>query len=209
MSEPSDDEIPAPAGVGASARRRRRWFVDFETTFVSADGAVVPCTVYDLSSRGAGVGVAERHAFKTGDRVEFELPGHGGIVAEVRYRGRGYLGLEFLFESEDEEETEVARHLVTLERGPRAEGREVKLSGKLRAAGVDIDCTVLDLSRNGARVMLQETRHLGDGQEVTLEVRGLGAVAARVADIDHREIGLAFLERLDADPGERIAGTAS
>lgn len=209
MAEPSDGDARAPAGIDASGRRRRRWFVDFETTFVGPGGAVVSCTVYDLSPRGAGVGVAERHAFAVGDRVEFELPGYGGVVAEVRYRGRGYLGLEFLFESEDEEETEIARHLVTLERSPQPEGREVKLSGKLRAAGVDIDCTVLDLSRNGARVMLEETRHLGDGQEVTLEVRGLGAVAARVADIDHREIGLAFLERLDADPGERIADAAS
>jgi hypothetical protein len=206
MSERSDNEVRVPGeSAGASYRRRRRWFVDFETTIVNREGMLVACTVYDLSPRGAGVGVPERHVFQVRDQIEFDLPGYGVIVAEVRYRGRGYLGLEFLLEDEEEDETGIARHLVAMEQNRRAEGREMKLAGKLRTAGVDAPCTVLDISRRGAQLMVEETRHLAEGEEVTLELRGVGAIAARVSYLDYREVGLAFLERLESDPGELIA----
>jgi hypothetical protein len=64
---------------------------------------------------------------------------------------------------------------------------------------------VLDISRRGAQLMVEETRHLAEGEEVTLELRGVGVIAARVSHLDYREVGLAFLERLESDPGELIA----
>ena len=125
MSERSDDDFGAPGGdnSGNRHRQRRRWFVDFESTLVGPDGILHTCTVYDLSPRGAGVGVAERHIFRPRDQLEFDLPGYGVILAEVRYRGRGYLGLGFLLEDEEEDEIEIARHLVAMAHYRRHEGR--------------------------------------------------------------------------------------
>ena len=211
MSERSDDDFGAPGGdnSGNRHRQRRRWFVDFESTLVGPDGILHTCTVYDLSPRGAGVGVAERHVFRPRDQLEFALPGYGVILAEVRYRGRGYLGLEFLLEDEEEDEIEIARHLVAMEHYRRHEGREIKLVGTLRTAGIDAVCTVLDITRLGARIAIEDTRHLAEGEEVMLELRGVGRIAATASEIDDREVVLSFLERLRTDPGELIATTAA
>jgi PilZ domain len=204
MAERLNGELGAVSDDdGASNRQRRRWFVDFESTLTRLDGGRHPCTVYDLSPRGAGVGVAEPDGFGPNDRVEFALPGYGSIAAEVRYRGGGYLGLEFLLE--DEEEIEIARYLVSMDRSRRPEAREVKLVGTLRASGADIACTVLDITRLGARIAIDDTRPVNEDTDVLLELRGIGRVAARISALDEREVTLAFLEQLDGDPGEMIA----
>lgn len=204
MSEGSDGEAGAASAAGGTGdRQRRRWFVDFESTLTGPDGSRHPCTVYDLSPRGAGVGVTEHSGFRAYHRVDFELPGYGSIPAEIRYHGGGYIGLEFLLEGE--EEVGIARYLVSLDRSHRTDGREVKLFATLRASGADVTCTILDISRLGARIAIEDTRHVSEDGEVLLDLRGIGRIAAKVSALDEREVSLSFLQQLHTDPGEMIA----
>lgn len=197
MSERSGDEVSAFQADAEARRRHRRWFVDFRTTITVADTAL-PCAVYDLSPGGACVEPEDRLNLTFGDRIEFELPGFGPIPAEVRYNAQGYVGLMFLHD--DEGEIEVARYLVAIEQNRRAKRHEARGDVTLRASGVSSVCIVEDLTRHGARVLIDDARHIAQDQDVTLELPRLGPIAATVQQVADREIGLAFLRELAEEP---------
>jgi len=205
MSERSDDDLEAFAADAEARRRHRRWFVDFKTT-ITVGEATVPCAVIDLSPGGACVEPPTPQELVFGDQIEFELPGFGAIVAEVRYSGEGYLGLMFMHDEEGE--IAVARYLVAIEQNRRPQRHEVKLDALLRASGVESPCIVEEISRRGARLLIDDPRHLSQDQDVTLELPRLGAVAATVQRIEDREIGLAFLQELAEDPHESLTAPA-
>ena len=197
MSEPSDDDMQAFAPDAALGRRHRRWFVDFETT-VALDGRALSCTVLDLSPGGACVRLLEPGEMAAGAVLEFELPGYGPISAEVRYDASGELGLMFLHEEDGE--VEVARYLVAIEQNRPSKHRDVQRDVVLRAGGVELTCILSEISRLGATVLVDETRHLSPDQEVTLDLPDVGRIPASVQRVEGREVGLAFLQQLEDVP---------
>lgn len=203
MAERSDDDFRAFAANPASRRRHRRWFVDFKTSITVGD-AEVGCTVIDLSPGGVCVEPEVPQNLDFGDQVEFQLPGFGAIAAEVHYYGEGYLGLMFL--QDEEGEIEVARYLVAIEQKRRQESHDAKLDAKIRASGIESPCLVEDISRHGARILIDDPRHILQDQEVSLELPRLGAIPATVDRIEEREIGLTFLQELVEDPHDSLTG---
>ncbi len=196
MASEADGEFQAFEGEGASRRRHRRWYVDFKTTIQIGD-EICPCNVYDLSPGGACIeaeGVVELVA---GSQFIFELPGYGAILSEVRYSGDGYQGVMFLHE--DADEVALARYLVEVEQNRRPERHDVTLQASLRASGVELPCVVEDISRTGARVVIDDTRHISGGQDVTLFLAGVGQIYATVRRHGERELGLMFLAELSHD----------
>ena len=75
------------------------------------------------------------------------------------------------------------------------------MQASLRAGGVELPCMVEDISRIGARVVLEDTRHISSGQDVTLFLAGVGQIYATVQRLDEGEIGLMFLQELSDDFG--------
>lgn len=202
MSERFDDDFGAFVADAESRRRHRRWFVDFKTTITVGD-APASCTVIDLSPGGACVEPEAPQNLVLGDQVEFLLPGFGSIAAEVHYSGEGYLGLMFL--QDEEGEIELARYLVAVEQNRPQKRHEFKLDATLRASGIDSPCIVEDISRHGARILIDDPRHILQDQAATLEVPRLGAIAATVQRIEDGEIGLLFLQELAEDPHEALS----
>jgi hypothetical protein len=187
-----------PSDTETTVRRRfRRWHVDFETVLRVADTQMV-CRAVDLSPGGACVELADSHNVAAGDRLLFELPGFGGIEAEVRYQGERYLGLMFMHD--DTGEVAVARYLVEVEQSRRPPRHDVGVEARLTAGGVDTACIVDDISRTGARILVDDTRVFTIDQEVSIQLEGIGRITATVQRLEDREIGLMFLQQLSSEP---------
>ncbi|MDP6706766.1 MAG: PilZ domain-containing protein [Alphaproteobacteria bacterium] len=178
-------------------RRLRRWSVDFETT-LSIAGARMTCRTVDLSPNGACVVISDPHYLVSGDQLLFELPGYGGIEAEVRYKGEGFLGLMLLHD--DAGEVALARYLVDVEQSRRPPRDDVGAAVRLTAGGIETTCIVEDISRIGARVLVDDIRLFTIDQEVSIEIEGIGPIAAAVQQLGDREIGLIFLQQLAGEP---------
>lgn len=189
----SGDKRQGSAVAGAAQRRHRRWYVDFETT-LTLEGAAWACSVYDLSPGGACVEVPHREQIPAGSHVEFQLPGYGAIPADVRYIDGNYLGLVFRHDANDE--IAVGRYLAAIELSRRPERREAKSDVLLRSSGVEMPGVLFEISRSGARIAVEDARHIMPDQEVTLGLPDIGAVQAVVTRIDERELGLVFLQDL-------------
>lgn len=205
MSDSSGGDFGPWNDESAVKRRFRRWFVDFETVLTVA-GMAMNCRVVDLSPGGACVEIADTHGVATVDRLLFELPGYDSIEAEIRYRGEKYLGLLFLHD--DAGEVAVARYLVAVEQSRRPPRHDVSAAAHLVAGSVDSTCVVDDISRIGARILVDDTRHISVGQEISVHFDGIGSVAATVQRVDDREIGLMFLQELSSEPVLRTPNDA-
>jgi hypothetical protein len=205
MAETPGDEFGAFAADADSRRRHRRWFVDFRSTFQAGE-ETLPCAVCDLSPGGACIEPSEPSEIVVGALIVFDLPGFGSIPAEVRYAGGGYLGL--MFQHDQEGEVELARYLVAIEQNRRRERQGAEPVVVLRASGVDTPCAIVDISRHGARLRPDETRHISAGQEVVLALAGLAGIAAIVQGVEDREIAVAFLQDLAEVPAA-FAGSAA
>lgn len=203
MAETPQDEIGAFAPDADTRRRHRRWFVDFHCTFQAGE-AMLPCAVCDLSPGGACIEPSEPTEIAVGALIVFDLPGFGAIPAEVRYAGGGYLGL--MFQHDQEGEVELARYLVAIEQHRRRERRDAEPVVVLRASGVDTPCVVIDISRHGAHLRPDETRHISPGQDVVLALSGLAGIAAIVQSVEDREIAVAFLQELAEVPAAFAGG---
>jgi hypothetical protein len=197
MSDSSGGEFGPWNDESTVKRRFRRWYVDFETV-LTVRGTAMNCRVVDLSPGGACVEVQDWHDIAADDRLLFELPGYGSIEAEVRYRGERYLGLMFL--NDDAGEVAVARYLVAVEQSRRPARHDVSAEAHLVAGSVDTTCVVDDISRIGARILVDDTRHFSVGQEVSVHLEGIGRVTATVQRVDDRELGLMFLQELSSEP---------
>ena len=84
-----------------------------------------------------------------------------------------------------------AEELVEHRKFPRT---EVQWSGKLETGGETLDCTVLNLSANGAKLLLKEPVS-GNSWSGVLSIPSLGAFKAKVAWSTPKganEIGLTF-----------------
>ena len=194
VSEYADDAILVFADSDDPRRRHQRWFVDFETT-IEFRAETLRCSVYDLSPGGVCVEVLDQHTILVGDNTEFALPGYGRIPAEIRYSDGGYLGLKFLHDTENE--TELARYLVEIERTKRPAHTAGRPESWLRASGVELACLPIEITLQGARVRLEETRHISPDQEVTVDFPDSNLVAALVTSVDDHEVSLAFLQKLN------------
>lgn len=176
-----------------SPREFRRWDVAFETVLDSGDRRLA-CTACDLSPNGVCVEVRGAETVAADGGLVFELPGYGPIPVEVRYEGGGYLGLMFLHG--DDGAVAVARYLVAVEQSCRSGGAEAKVENSLAAGSAESPCVVEDLSKLGARVMLDDTRHIFAGQQVSLYLVGVGPVQAMVRRVEASEVDLVFLEEV-------------
>ncbi|MDP6707305.1 MAG: PilZ domain-containing protein [Alphaproteobacteria bacterium] len=197
MLKQAEKNLEAPKDDGAPTRRHRRWYVEFEA-WLAVDGKRHKCTVYDFSPSGACVAL-EADSVPVGTALDFELPGYGVIPAEVRYDRDGYQGVMFLHDEADE--VDVARYLVGVEQNRRAARRhDVDIEAILLAGGIETECVVSDLSRNGDGLMATEARHLNAGQQVSLYIMGAGFLDATVQRVQGGEIGVVFLTPLAEEP---------
>lgn len=175
----------------ASRRRYRRWSVAIQAVIHLAAQSR-DCVVRDLSPGGGLVEVAGAAEIATGTSVVLELAGFGPVPAEVRHNRDGKLGLMFL-QGEAEEEA-LALYLVTARPTRRPPREPVTATAVLRAGGTEMACVVANMSRAGARVLIDDTRHLAEGNEASLTVSGRDEIAARIRRLDDGEAGLMFLE---------------
>jgi hypothetical protein len=157
--------------------------------------AAYPCAVYDVSPGGARVQMARAGDLEVGRLVLFDLEGYGVIPAEVRHVEGGFVGLRFTYDAA--EEVEFARYLVTT-RPPRRRARQaVSAAATLRAAASELPCVVSNIARTGAAVRMDEARHLGPGDEVTLRLAGHTPMQALVRYIDGNLVGLRLIDLYD------------
>jgi hypothetical protein len=174
-----------------SRRRYRRWSVAIRAV-LHLGGGQHECMVRDLSPGGGLVEVEGAAGFMPGSALILELTGFGRIEAEVRHNHDGALGLMFVHG--DVEEEALALYLVTLRPERRPAREPVTATAILRAGGVETACVVADMSRGGARVLIDDVRRLVEGDEVMLSVSGQQEVAAVIRRLDAGEVGLMFLE---------------
>jgi hypothetical protein len=193
--EPAPEIRPFTAahpGEAASSRRRyRRWSVNLSGD-LSAGRDAFHCAVYDISPSGARVQVSQAHLLSVGQLVLLDLEVYGVIPAEVRHVANGFVGLRFTYDAEAE--TEFARHLVAA-KPPRRRGRQaVRSTASLRASACELPCLVANISRTGAAVHLDETRHIEPGGEVTLKLPEHAPLQALVRYVDGNTVGLRLID---------------
>ena len=184
------------AGMADTRRRYRRWSVNLSGN-VLVDDEPRFCAIYDISPGGARVQVAEGDEVAIGRQVMLEVDGFGEIPAEVRHSAHGFLGLRFTYEPE--EEVEFARHLVASRPPRRRERQAVSNAATLRLAGAEMPCVIVNISRTGAAVTLDETRHFVAGDEVWLRLAGGASLAALVRYVDGNAVGLRLIDEYRAD----------
>ncbi len=175
----------------ASRRRYRRWSVAIRAVLRMAAQSR-DCVVRDLSPGGGLVEVAGAAEIASGTSVVLELAGFGSIPAEVRHNRGGKLGLMFLHGPAEEEA--LALYLVTVRPSRRPPREPVTATAVLRAGRTESACVVANMSRAGARVLVDDSRHLVEGDEVSLTLSGRHDLAARIRRLDDGEVGLMFLE---------------
>lgn len=182
---------PKPRQSDDQARRRfRRWSVNLPAS-VSVLQAPRSCSVFDLSPAGARVRLFDGEALARGTEVVLELDGFGSIPAEVRHTVDGYTGLMFLLD--EASEVQLARHLVSMQAERRQHHREsARTEATLRPKSGDYPCVVENISRTGASVLVNDARHLMEGDDLVLRIAGFADIAAVVRRLDEGEVALMF-----------------
>ncbi len=167
-NEQPDEPVP---------RRHRRWTVNIQAV-VRIENEPRLCTVFDISPGGAWVEAEDATQATVGATAELDLEDFPPIPAEIRHKAENTLGLVFLHDGEAE--AELGRYLV-LSSPERAEPRKaVSIDGIVIPLRKEIACTVLDVSRMGARLAIANASDLSVGDEVMLTIPAYGEVAATV-----------------------------
>lgn len=183
-----NDEVAWQQEVPAR-RRLRRWTVDMQAV-VWIDDQPLTCCVQDISPAGARVQLATFVKVCVGATVALGLPEFPTIPAEVRYRGEGALGLEFLHD--EDQETRLGRYLVSRRPQRRDPRKPLHVKAALTPCRTRSICIVKDISRMGANVSLNDATHLSCDDDVLLSIQGYGEVAATVRRIGDGDVGLRF-----------------
>ncbi len=107
-----------------------------------------------------------------------------------------------MFLHDSEAEAELGRYLVS-SHPARAEPRKaVSIDGIVILLRKEMACTVLDLTRLGARLAMADVSHLSIGDEVMLTIPAYGEVAATVRRVSKEHVVLIFRKALIGDlPG--------
>ncbi len=191
-NEQPDEPVP---------RRHRRWTVNIQAV-VRIENEPRLCTVFDISPGGAWIEAEDAIQATVGATAELDLENFPLIPAEICHKAENTLGLVFLHDGEAE--AELGRYLVS-RRPERTEPR--------KAVGIDgililiplrqrMVCTVLDVSRMGARLAIAYASDLSVGDEVMLSIPAYGEVAAEVRRVSEWDVGLLFQKALISDlPG--------
>ena len=182
-------------------RRHRRWTVNIQAV-VRIENEPRLCTVFDISPGGAWIEAEEATQATVGATAELDLENFPPIPAEIRHKAENTLGLMFFHHGEAE--AELGRYLVS-RRPERTEPRKaVSIDGILILIPLRqrMACTVLDVSRMGARLAIADASDLSVGDEVMLSIPAYGEVAAAVRRVSEEDVGLLFRKALIGDlPG--------
>jgi len=189
-----DNDLAAWRKHGQTRRRLRRWSVSIQAT-VWIDDAPVDCTVTDLSPAGSRVKLTQSLAVDIGTDVVLHLEGYGSIPAEVRYSDGEALGLMFLHD--DSREVDLARYLVSQRPARQAPRRKVSVQATLTPRKAQARCTIDDVSRSGASVLINGADGFTEGDEVVLTVEGHGDIIATVRRVGEGRLGLMFSGELE------------
>ena len=176
-------------------RRFRRWSVDLQSILTIAEQAH-DCNVYDLSPGGARVQLIGADAPILGTRVRFDLPNFSAIPSVIRYNMSGFLGLMFLLEAN---EIALAHHMVSLKPPRRTRRRAIDSEASLTVHGEECACTVENISRIGASLLVNDARHMITGDEVVLRLVGQDPVPAVIRRLHDGQVGLMFLIEIDLE----------
>lgn len=177
-----------------SRRRYRRWAVNLRAS-ISVVLEPRACSVFDLSPAGARIRLLNGDTLAQGTEVLLELDGFGTVPAEIRHTVEGFTGLMFLLD--EASEIRLARHLVGLQPDRRQHPRESShATATLRPRSGDTPCIVENISRTGANILVNDTRHLMEGDDLSLRIAGFGDIAAIVRRVDDGEVALLFHREL-------------
>lgn len=182
---------------GQTRRRLRRWSVNIVAT-IWIDDHAVECTVTDLSPAGARVKLAQGRRVHIGSETVLHLEGYGSIPSEVRYSDGEALGLMFLHDEQGE--VDLARFLVAQKPARQTPRSKVEVQATLTPRKAQAPCTVDDVSRNGACVLLDDTRGFVENDEVVLSIEGYGDIVATVRYVADGRVGLMFTKDLEDVP---------
>lgn len=193
MSSEESSVYRAWQAADSSRRRFRRWFVDMPSTLYIGNEAN-RCVIGDLSPLSAGVRLAQAKALAVGTEVALDLGGFGSVSAEVRSSDHLHLGLKFLHDERDARV--LARHLISLPPARRIGRRRAALKAILSTGNGDYPCTIEDISRIGACMLLGGVAPLSAGDVVAVRGEGFPETSASVRWSDGLRLGLMFLEVL-------------
>ncbi len=188
-------ETLSPFAASVEMRRFRRWSVDLQSILTIAEQAH-DCNVHDLSPGGARVQLIAADAPILGTRVRFDLPSFGAIPSVIRYNTSGFLGLMFLLEAD---EIALAHHMVSLKPPRRTRRRAIDSEASLTVHGEECACTVENISRIGASLLVNDARHMIKGDEAVLRLVGQDPIPAVIRRLHDGQVGLMFLKELAAD----------
>ncbi len=193
----------------SSRRRFRRWFVDMPS-ILHVSSQRHECVIRDLSPTSAGIRLNEAREIPIGTEAALDLGGFGTVPAEVRSSDTLHIGLMFLHA--EGPARELAHHLVTLPPARRVIRRSTKMEASLVLETSTYPCSVADISRIGACVLLDRVTPIRDGDEVVLRQEGLGDVAASVRWVADFRLGLMFLQVItphETDPTDSTEPTVN
>ncbi len=189
-------ESLSPFTAPVELRRYRRWSVDLQSILTIAERDH-DCDIYDLSPGGARIQLIGADALSLGTRVRFDLPSFSTIPSEIRYNMSGFLGLMFLLE--EAEEVALARHMVALKPPRRTRRLAISSVASLSVHGKESACTVENISQIGARLLIDDARHIIKGDEAELHLVGQDPVPAVVRRVHEGQVGLMFLKEIDLE----------
>ncbi len=190
----TDEQLDKPI-----PRRFRRWDVTIQAV-VRIENEPRICTVFDISEGGAWIALEDATQDTVGTTAELDLEDFPPIPAEVRHKAENMLGLVFLHDGEAE--VWLGRYLET-RRNERAQlPKAVGIDGIVIPLRKEMACTVLDITRLGARLAMADVSHLSIGDEVMLTIPAYGEVAATVRRVSEEHVVLVFRNTLIGDlPG--------
>ncbi len=178
-------------------RRFRRWSVALQT-IITFNELAYACAIQDLSPAGARIQLIDPANFAVSTQAILDLTPFGSIPSEIRHDQEEYLGLMFLHGESGE--ISLARHLISLRPQRRPSRVQVNLEATLSARGIDQHAVITNFSPRGANLLINDARHLSEGDMVSLGIPGRPPISATIRRNADGAVGLMFLQAQSLDP---------
>ena len=183
--------------VSASDRRGfRRWSVD-TSAFIDIDDTSNYCVISDISPVGVRARLLGSSLFDIGEAARLDLEGYEPIAARVRHSTPAILGLSF--ELDRSAQIAFASWLLSVNLARRQPRYSCRIAASLTADGASVPCTVVDLSRQGAKVRVSDTKLLLGAENLALKLAGHPALACKVRHVVNADIGLLFFDNYEGE----------